>query len=234
MHCDSSDEDDSKFGIGKKFFIQLLEKERKFITKIESMQQILDLLNMYAMCVEFFDTVGNPAKYYFMEKISNTIAEKEAFEIMLKDEMLAREKREKQMQIKPIVKEGLVKYDPLKRPEKPPKPKFQTPVKEEEQQQIQEINIENKKISHKVIREVRSKKLTMTEKIYQSQNEQKVQVDLIKHWDDEVERKDNIIRQSLQQQGDTIQDRVNERLNRLRKQLPSNITSEMCLEKYDT
>lgn len=52
---------------------------------------------MYAMCVEFFDTLGNPGKYYFMEKISNTIAEKEAFEIMLKDEIRAREKKEKEM-----------------------------------------------------------------------------------------------------------------------------------------
>jgi uncharacterized Fe-S cluster-containing radical SAM superfamily enzyme len=49
---------------------------------------------MYAKCVEFLDTVGNPAKYYFMEKISNAIAEKEAFEIMLKDEAIARKKRE--------------------------------------------------------------------------------------------------------------------------------------------
>ncbi|CAK65643.1 unnamed protein product (macronuclear) [Paramecium tetraurelia] len=187
MHCDSSDEDDNKFGIGKKFFIQLLEMERKFSTKIESMQQILELLNMYAMCVEFFDTVGNPAKYYFMEKISNTIAEKEAFELMLKDEIIAREKREKQMQIKPIIKEGQVNYDPLKRPEKPSKAKQETPVKQEEQH-VLENNRENKKISHKMLREVRSKKLTMTEKIYQSQNEQKVPVDLIKNWDYEVEK----------------------------------------------
>ncbi|CAD8123365.1 unnamed protein product [Paramecium sonneborni] len=235
MHCDSSDEDDNKFGIGKKFFIQLLEKERKFSTKIESMQQILDLLNMYTMCVEFFDNVGNPAKYYFMEKISNAIAEKEAFEIMLKDEVIAKEKRQKEMQIKPIIKEGQVKYDPLKRPEKPQKIKMQTPIKEDDQQVQENNNRENKKISHKIMREVRSKKLTMTEKIYQQQNEQKVPVvDLIKNWDDEVEKKDSIIRQQLQQQETNIQDRVADRLNRLRRQLSSNLTSEICFEKYDT
>ncbi|CAD8112673.1 unnamed protein product [Paramecium primaurelia] len=231
MHCDSSDEDDNKNAIGKKFFIQLLETERKFSTKIESMEQILELLNMYAMCVEFFDTVSNPAKYYFMEKISNTIAEKEAFELMLKDEIIAKQKKEKQLQIKPIIKEGQVKYDPLKRPERPLKQ--QTPIKEVEQQ-VQQNNRENKKISQKLMREVRSKKLTMTEKIYQQQNEQKVSVDLIKNWDYEVEKNDNIIRQSLQQQGDNIQDRITDRLNRLRKQLNSNLTNEMCLEKYDT
>lgn len=48
-----------------------------------------------------------------------------------------------------------------------------------------------------MLREVRSKKLTMTEKIYQSQNEQKVPVDLIKNWDYEVEKNDSLIRQSL-------------------------------------
>lgn len=91
MHCDSSDDEDKKLGLGKKFFIELLEDERKvkcnfylkFSTKIESMQQILDLLDKYAKCVEFFDTLGNPARHYFMEKISNTIAEQKSYEIIL-------------------------------------------------------------------------------------------------------------------------------------------------------
>jgi len=50
---------------------------------------------MYGKCVEFFDTLGNPIKWYFMEKIAITIAEKEAFELILKEESIIKIKRQK-------------------------------------------------------------------------------------------------------------------------------------------
>lgn len=39
-----------------------------------------------------------------------------------------------------------------------------------------------------MLREVRSKKLTMTEKIYQEQNQLNMSFDLIKQWDDETSK----------------------------------------------
>lgn len=80
------------------------------------MGQILSLLDMYTKCVEFFDNLGNPAKWYFIEKIANTIAQQEAYELLLKEEQEQKIKKQMKHEIKPIKKLDNVNHDPLRRP----------------------------------------------------------------------------------------------------------------------
>ncbi|KAM3133815.1 hypothetical protein pb186bvf_014078 [Paramecium bursaria] len=209
---DSSSEDDKRFRLNKKFFLKLLEYERQFSKKIESIAQIQNLVALYGQCVEFFDTLANPVKYYFMEKIQMALAEGEAFEIILQQEQQNKKKAELQRQIKPVKHETNVSDNPLKRSKinsqhsankniiVPKQPTTPTPFKED---------IESA-ISLTKNRQTRQKKLTMTATLYE-QKEQNNQSGLLDGWDAEVNQADYVINEQLKQQQEKFENRLNSR-----------------------
>ncbi|KAM3144543.1 hypothetical protein pb186bvf_003412 [Paramecium bursaria] len=59
----------------KDFFMNIIQQENLFLSAKEySFKQIDKLVNMYSMCVEHYDQQQDPIKFYFIDKIQQTLA----------------------------------------------------------------------------------------------------------------------------------------------------------------
>ncbi|KAL4426422.1 hypothetical protein ABPG74_004439 [Tetrahymena malaccensis] len=68
----------------KDFYLGLLDlEERVNNTKTVTLERINHLIDKYAACVEYFDSISNPIKIYFLEKIQITLANTKYLNILI-------------------------------------------------------------------------------------------------------------------------------------------------------
>ena len=70
----SSIKKDSIKPLDELFFVKLLQLEDCIIKKILTTSIINQLVNLYGKCVEYYDTIKDPIKIYFLEKIQITLS----------------------------------------------------------------------------------------------------------------------------------------------------------------
>ncbi|KAL4463769.1 hypothetical protein ABPG72_022823 [Tetrahymena utriculariae] len=68
----------------KDFYLSMLDlEERVNNIKTVTLERINNLIDKYAACVEYFDSISNPIKIYFLEKIQITLANTKYLNILI-------------------------------------------------------------------------------------------------------------------------------------------------------
>ncbi|KAL4508311.1 hypothetical protein ABPG72_003615 [Tetrahymena utriculariae] len=73
------------FQLNKTFFMRMLELEKLFHEKEINIQQIGELVGMYARCVEYYDSIKDDSKFYYIDKIQYVLSRKESLEKIFKE-----------------------------------------------------------------------------------------------------------------------------------------------------
>jgi hypothetical protein len=60
--------------IDKSFFLELVQLETKALKKNFELQIVNQIMEFYARCIEHYDSIQDPIKVYFLEKLQILIA----------------------------------------------------------------------------------------------------------------------------------------------------------------
>ncbi|KAL4457043.1 hypothetical protein ABPG74_014681 [Tetrahymena malaccensis] len=86
------------FKLDKTFFMRMLELEKLFHEKEINIQQIGELVGMYARCVEYYDSIKDDSKFYYIDKIQYVLSRKESLEKIFKEGGFNQQEEQKAVQ----------------------------------------------------------------------------------------------------------------------------------------
>ncbi|EAR99534.2 hypothetical protein TTHERM_00137970 (macronuclear) [Tetrahymena thermophila SB210] len=86
------------FKLDKTFFMRMLELEKLFHEKEINIQQIGELVGMYARCVEYYDSIKDDSKFYYIDKIQYVLSRKESLEKIFKENGFLQQEEQKTVQ----------------------------------------------------------------------------------------------------------------------------------------
>ncbi|CAK70707.1 unnamed protein product (macronuclear) [Paramecium tetraurelia] len=227
-----------KINLTKQFFVTMATMENKFnLSPIKQINMVDQLVGMYQECIQQYDTLMDPIKYYFLDKIRNIVQQADKF---TQREPRSLQSSEKKIQQPIQIINNDVSYfkdfqDFNDRMDKPTE--YATPKNEDQYQQIdnkklviqlqtfleegqrnkdnQDISIKNHESPQTQINEIKqvqkfdesSSKKRSPKIEFRNENNETPIPKLLLHQEEQL-NKQNVVDSQLQNQSRSIQDRL--------------------------